>query len=393
MKLSDRILGLTDGGPDGWDLFRRARAMAEAGEDVVELTIGEHDIRTDPAILDAMDAAARAGHTGYSAIRGTLALREAIAERTQRITGVATTADEVVVTAGGQAALFAAVAATCDPGETALYIDPFYVTYPGTIRGPGAQARAVPARADLGFQPDPADLDAAAPGARALIINSPNNPTGVVYDRKTMDGIAAVVRAHDLWVISDEVYDSQVWDGDHLSPRALPGMAEHTLVVGSLSKSHAMTGSRIGWIIAPEGVAAHLDDLSTHTTYGIPGFIQDAGLFALSQGADFEREIAAPFARRHRATAAIFARSTVIDVVPSRATMYLMLDVRRTGLSSEDFAWALLEDERIAVMPGESFGTAARGHVRVALTTSDDRLADAARRIHAFAKRQAERAA
>ena len=298
-----------------------------------------------------------------------------------------------MVTAGGQAALFAAIAAVCDPGDVALYIDPYYVTYPGTIRGPGAVARAVPARADLDFQPDPGDLDAAAPGARALLVNSPNNPTGVVYGRKTMDGIAAVARAHDLWVISDEVYDSQVWRGDHLSPRALPGMAERTLVVGSLSKSHAMTGSRLGWLIAPEGVAEHLDNLSTHTTYGIPAFIQEAGLFALRQGAAFEEKIAAPFARRHAAASAILSEASALRVVPSTATMYLMLDIRPTGLSSEDFAWRLLEREKIAVMPGESFGEAARGHVRVALTTSDERLQDAAERIARFAADCAREAA
>jgi len=189
MKASKRILGLTAGGSDGWDIFRRARAMATAGEPVIELTIGEHDRRTDPIILDAMHAAAKRGATGYASIPGITPLRKEIAARTTRITGVATDPEQIIVTAGGQAALFAAFGATCDPGDVALMIDPYYATYPGTIRGTGAVARSVSARAENGFQPTAADINAAAPGARALLINSPNNPTGVVYDHATLDGI------------------------------------------------------------------------------------------------------------------------------------------------------------------------------------------------------------
>jgi arginine:pyruvate transaminase len=190
-----------------------------------------------------MDRAARAGHTGYADIPGIPALRAAVAKRVALRTGVPTTAENVLITAGGQAALFAAHALACDPGDRALYCDPYYATYPGTIRGVGAVPVAVPTRAAEAFLPRPEAIAAAAPGARALLINTPNNPTGVVYDGVTLAGIAGVCRDHDLWLISDEVYDSQIWDGRHLSPRALPGMDARTLVVGSMSKSHAMTGS------------------------------------------------------------------------------------------------------------------------------------------------------
>lgn len=373
MKLSTRITGLTGGGSDGWDILRRSRAMKADGHDVIELTIGEHDRRTEPEILEVMHQSALGGHTGYPDLPGTNALRRAIAARIEERTGVKTALENVVVTPGGQSALFAAHSAACDPGDTALFIDPYYATYPGTIRGVGAIAKAVPALAEAGFQPDASVLDAAAGGARSLLINSPNNPTGVVYSRDTLEGIAEVAKAHDLWVISDEVYDTQVWDGEHLSPRQLSGMAERTLVAGSLSKSHAMTGSRLGWLVGPAEAMEHVENLSTHTTYGVPGFIQDAGLFALHQGRDLETRISAPFKRRH-ADVSDYLTSRGLNVVPSRASMYLMVDIRSTGLSGDDFAERLLDEHLIAVMPGESFGAAAAGHLRVALTVDDDRL-------------------
>ena len=376
MKPSTRIQTLTQGGSDGWDVYRKARALAAQGVPVIELTIGEHDRRTEPAILDAMHASAIGGHTGYATLPGTDSLRDAIADRIATRTGVPTARDNVLIVPGGQAGLYAAHVATCDPGETALFIDPYYITYPGTIRGAGAVAQPIAARAERGFQPDPSDIEAAAPGARSLLINSPNNPTGAVYGRETLTGIADVVKDHDLWLISDEVYDTQVWDGEHLSPRALPGMAGRTLVVGSLSKSHAMTGSRLGWIVGPEEAIEHLSNLSTHTTYGVAGFIQDAGEFALGQGDMLEHQIAEPFRRRHAAVMALLAGRGV-PVTPSTATMYLMVDIRATGLSGEAFAERLLDDHLIAAMPGESFGEAAKGHLRIALTVDDDALLSA----------------
>ena len=388
MQLSSRITGLLGGGSDGWGVFLRARQMIEQGTQVTELTIGEHDIRTAAPILQDMHRAALAGHTGYAAIPGTTGLRDAVAARLQERTGVPTTRDNVLITPGGQSALFAAHMATCNPGDTALYIDPYYATYPGTIRGVSALPHAIAARAEDAFQPR-ADVIAAAAkqtNAASLLVNSPNNPTGVVYKRETLEGIAQVCHAHDLWLISDEVYDTQVWEGAHLSPRALDGMAEHTLVVGSMSKSHAMTGSRCGWIVGPVDAIEHLTNLATHTTYGVPGYIQDAALFALNQGTGFETEIAAPFQRRRLLAQDILTRQNAVSLVPAQGAMYLMLDVRSTGMSGEDFAYALLEKHHIAVMPGESFGTAAAGHIRVAMTIEDTRFAQALATVCDFAE-------
>ncbi len=383
--LSSRITQINGGGSDGWDHFRRARAMKESGAPVIELTIGEHDIRTAAPILQDMHRAAKAGHTGYADIPGIPILRETVARRMAENTGVPTTPDNILITPGGQFGLFAAHLAACDEGDRALYIDPYYATYPGTIRSVGAVPVPVQAKPEFGFQPQIRDLEAAVEGARSLMINSPNNPTGAVYSPATMDGIAGLCQAHDLWLISDEVYDTQVWDGEHITPRALPGMLERTLVVGSLSKSHAMTGSRIGWVCGPEPVIACLEDLTTHSTYGLPGYIQEAAVFALNQGPAFEADIADPFKRRRQITMELLAGQNAVKASPSQGAMYALLDIRATGLSGEDYAARLLDDELIAVMPGESFGAAAAGHVRVAFTIEDAVFRDAMTRLLAHA--------
>jgi len=386
MQLSSRITDLLGGGSDGWGVFLKARRMIGDGVSVTELTIGEHDIRTAAPILQEMHRAAIAGHTGYAAVPGTDSLRDAVAARVRERTGVSTTRDNVLISPGGQAALYAAHVAACDPGDTALYIDPYYATYPGTIRGVSAVPQRVPARAEDAFQPRPENIAAVAAGAKSLLINSPNNPTGVVYSRATLEGIARVCIDHDLWLISDEVYDTQVWTGEHVSPRALPDMAHRTLVVGSMSKSHAMTGSRCGWIVGPVEAIEHLINLATHTTYGVPGYIQDAALFALSQGPEFEAEIAAPFARRRQLARGILADQNAVSLVPADGAMYLMLDIRSTGMTGEEFANALLDQHHIAVMPGESFGDAAAGHIRVAMTIEDGEFGNAVSTLCKFAE-------
>ncbi len=390
-KPSTRVAGLT-GGSDGWEIFLKARGMVAAGELVIELTIGEHDIRTDPAILSAMDAAARGGHTGYASIPGVPALRAAIAARVSEQTGVPTAPANVLVTAGGQAALFAAHMGACEPGDRALFIDPYYATYPGTLRAAGAVPVPVPTRSRDGFQPQASEVDARAHGARSLLINTPNNPTGGVYTPKTLEGIADVVRDRGLWLISDEVYDTQIWDGAHVSPRTLPDMADRTLVVGSMSKSHAMTGSRVGWLVGPEEMITYLIDLSTTTNYGVAGFVQDAAVFALNQGAAFEARIAKPFRRRRDLARKILGNRPGIKLLPASAAMYLMLDIRATGLSGFDFADALLDEHKIAVMPGESFGASAAGHLRVAMTVEDTRFEEALVILADFARAKAETA-
>ncbi|MGR3708738.1 MAG: pyridoxal phosphate-dependent aminotransferase [Alterinioella nitratireducens] len=392
MRQSHRISTLNgDAKDDGWGLFNLARARIAQGAEIIELTQGEHDIGTDARILEAMHASAMRGVTGYSPVPGLPKLREAVAKRLSERTGVATTPDHVQITPGGQAGLFAAHNATCDPGDRALYIDPYYATYPGTLRAVGAVPVAVEARSRHGFQPRAEAIAEKAEGAKSLLVNTPNNPTGAVYGIETLEGIARVTQDHDLWLISDEVYDTQVWEGEHISPRALPDMAERTLVVGSMSKSHAMTGSRLGWVVGPPEVIQNLTFLANATTYGVAGFVQEAGLHALSLGVDLEEEIAAPFRRRRAIVLRLVEGQNVVRAIPAQGAMYTMLDIRATGLSGEAFGRELLDQEAIAVMPGESFGHAAAGHIRLALTTDDARLEDAVARLLALAGRLADR--
>lgn len=386
MKLSNRIQSITGDGSDGWDILYRSRDMIDAGTPVLELTIGEHDNRTDPSIIDVMYESAKAGNTGYAAVPGQSALRNAIAARVQAQTGVPTSAKNVIVTTGGQAALFAAHLALLDEGDTGLFMDPYYATYPGGIRSIGSSCIPVPTHSDHNFQPQRADLGPLAKGAKSLLINSPNNPTGVVYSRETLQMICDVCRENDVTLVSDEVYDTQVWEGDHISPRSLDGMKDACFVIGSMSKSHAMTGWRVGWIIGPEEAIARILDLSTINTYGVPGFIQDAATFALTNGTALETEVANVFRNRLKLARDILKDENDIRLIPAQGAMYLMLDIRATGLSGDDFASQLLDAERIAVMPGESFGASAAGHVRVAMTIPDDDFVQALSRLIAFAK-------
>ena len=384
MQLSKRIQQITTDGSDGWEILYKSRAMIAKGQDVLELTIGEHDIRTDPKILAAMHQSALGGHTGYASVPGTPELRRAVAARVQERTGVPTSHKNVLITPGGQAGLFAAILCATDPGDGVVHLDPYYATYPTSIRAASCVPMPIKTGPENDFQPSAADLNTRPEGARAFLMNSPNNPTGTLYSAATMEAVAEYVQRNDLTLISDEVYDTQIWSGAHVSPRALPNMAERTIVIGSMSKSHAMTGSRIGWVIAPEDAILNMIDLATNTTYGVAGFVQDAALFALSQGEAFEDEIAAPFKRRREIALTILQGFPTIPMIAPRGGMYLMLDMRKTGLSGIEFANRLLDERSIAVMPGESFGDSAAGHIRVAMTIADDRFGDALRGLCEF---------
>ena len=190
------------------------------------------------------------------------------------------------------------------------------------------------------------------------MINSPNNPTGVVYSNHCRKYLRS--KKNDLWVISDEVYETQIWSNKHISPREIENMSERTLVVGSLSKSHAMTGSRLGWLIGPKEIISKAIDLATNMTYGVPGYIQHAGIFALRKGKNL----------RKKYPSHLIVDKSLPDILKDfklghipQGAMYIMLDIRSTGMNGISFAHELLDTEKIAVMPGESFGEAASGHV------------------------------
>ena len=367
MLLSGRTKSEVAEANDAWETHYKARRMKSRGRPVVDLTIGDHDKPTDPAIIRAMYSSASEGRTGYTDVAGTFQLRESLSTRIRARTGVAIPPEQVVVTNGGQAALFAAHLAVLNPGDKAICIDPYYPTYPGTIRGTGGKPACVPAGRNQGFLPDMEVLDQVAEGARSILLNSPNNPAGVAYSRQTLEQIADIAIRHDLWVISDEVYDSMVWNGRHVSVSSLPEMRERTIVIGSMSKSFAMTGFRLGWLSGPREAVAAATEMMSVISFGVSEFIQDAALHALQNGREIEHSIWRRFSARKEACLEALQEQDLVRAVPPSAGMYLLLDIRKSGLSGIEFARGLLKAHKIAVMPGESFGSEAAGHVRLAL--------------------------
>lgn len=384
--LSSRIRSITGSEDDGWGVHYRAQAMKRAGEPVTLLSVGDHDFTTDPAIVEACKASLDAGEHHYSPVTGTADLREAVARRIEATTGVPTTPEQAIICPGGQAGLYACATLTLNPGDEAIIVEPYYATYAQTIIAAGGVPVCVPTLPEDGFQPSAEAITAAmTPKTRMLLINSPQNPSGVVYTRETLEGIAAACRANDAWLVSDEVYESQVYEGQHLSPRALDDMGDRTLVIGSMSKSHAMTGWRVGWVVGPEPAIEALGDLFLTMTYGMASFIQQAALTGLREGGEGERRIAALYRRRRDVALDALSASTKLRVHRPAAAMYLLVDVRAVCSDGEAFANALLDAEKIGVMPGESFGASAAGHIRIALTVEDDALADACTRLARFA--------
>ena len=385
MQLAKRILSMLESDSGAWEPYYRARRMKKDGESVLDLTVGDHDIPTNPAILAEMARSAAGGKTGYTVVPGTTELRKAVAARIEDRTGVPTGMENVVITSGGQGALLVSHMAILNPGDRALFFDPYYPTYPGTITAAGGTPVPVTTSPEHEFRPDAEQLDRLAPGATSLLFNSPNNPTGTIYPPDAIAAIAETALRHDLWIISDEVYDTQIWSGEHFSIRSLEGMRNRTFVIGSMSKSFAMTGSRVGWLAGPAEVIGALGELLTVVTFGVPEYVQDAALYALGRELAFEKGIAAPFRERLGVALDILRNQQCVALVPPMGAMYLMLDIRSTGMTGKEFALHLLDRERIAVMPGESFGRSAAGHVRVAMTVPANDLGDAVRRLVAVA--------
>ncbi len=380
---SSRITGITPSGKDGWEVHFAAMNRHQAGEKIIMLSVGDHDFDTPSETVEACVTAVRGGFHHYTQLPGIPRLREAMAKISTRSTGVPTSANEVIATPGGQAALYAAVQGVLDPGGHAIVVAPYYATYPGTFRAAGAGFTVVETVAEDGFQPRAEAIrKALQPNTRAILINTPNNPTGAVYSRKSLEGIADICRKQDLWLLSDEVYWT-LGGGEHVSPRALPGMAERTLVVNSMSKSHGMTGWRIGWLTGPEEIITQLISLNLVTTYGLTDFVSRAAVEALEQGYGV-KEIAERYAARRNVWLEEMRGLNNVVVRGSEGGMYVMLDIRAVEPDCERFAWAFLDAEKVAVMPGASFGDAAAGHIRISLCQPEEVLKEAASRLKRF---------
>jgi len=369
-----------------WSVHMEAARMRDVGQDVIILTVGDPDQSPPEPVIEATIDALRRRRTGYSAILGYPRVRQAIAARFQRRTGHPCSAENVVVTPGAQGGVYCALQCLAGPGDEVIVPEPIYNTYAAVVGASGARLVTVPLRADRGFHPDLNAIAAAVtPRTRVVWINSPHNPTGVVFTAEEIAGIAELCRARDLWLVSDEVYEDLAFSRPHVSPWSLPDMAERTVIVSSLSKSLAMPAFRFGWIIGPASLSPHLFDLLLCVTYGSPAFIQDGVLAALESELPDIAPLRDIYRDRARLLSAILAEARNCRLTPPEGGMFVMLDVRGTGLSSEAFAHELLSQERVAVLPCDSFGPSAAGHLRISLTAPEPRLAEAGRRIVRFA--------
>ncbi|HYQ53776.1 MAG TPA: pyridoxal phosphate-dependent aminotransferase [Pseudomonas sp.] len=378
-KLTQRIAG---DGAAAWDIHYRALAMQAEGKDVLLLSVGDPDFDTPAPIVEAAIDSLRAGHTHYADVRGKLALRQAIADRHRQRSGQPVSADQVTVLAGAQCALFCVAQCVLDPGDEVIVAEPMYVTYEAVFGACGATVVPVPVKPENGFRVCPQDVAARiTPRTRALALNSPHNPSGASLPRSTWEALAELCIAHDLWLISDEVYSELLYEGEHVSPGSLPGMVERTATLNSLSKSHAMTGWRVGWVVGSPELATHLENLALCMLYGSPDFIQDAAVVALNQPLPALEAMRDAYRQRRDLVCEQLAGCPGVKALKPDGGMFVMVDIRETGLSAQAFADRLLDREGVSVLAGEAFGPSAAGHIRLGLVVGAEALAEACQRI------------
>ena len=395
MKYADITTRLANLGSAKWEIHVKARAMVAAGEDLIQLTIGEPDVATPPALVAEAQRAMDAGRLGYCNGRGEPALLAALAARYSNRTGRQIDPEQIIALPGTQTALYAVMMALAGAGDEVLVGDPMYATYEGVISATGAQMVPVPLRPEHGFRMQAADVEARiTPRSRVLFLNSPHNPTGAVLHRADLLALGAVARAHDLWIVCDEVYEEMIFEGtSFVSPFDMADLAERVVVTASISKSHAAPGFRSGWCVGPHEFSARLLPVAETMLFGNQPFIADMTALAVSAPSTVAGGMATRFARRAALIHARLHGVQGIRVHLPEAGMFTVIDIAATGLSGDCFARALLDEERVAVMPGESFGTALAGWLRISLTEDDAVIAVACDRIAAFAARQLEKVA
>lgn len=367
-----------------WDIHYQALAMRRQGRKVFLLSVGDPDFDTPAAVVDEAVASLRRGDTHYSDACGSLALRQAIVTYSQ----LAVPPEQVVVTAGAQCALFATFQCLFEAGDEVIVAEPMYVTYHGVFGACGAKAVPVAVRAEQGFRLDPqAVARAITPRTRGLLLNSPHNPTGSAISLADLQHLARLCREHDLWLVCDEVYRGLLYEGEAVSPLTLPGMAERCVLIDSLSKSHAMSGWRVGWVIGPVQLAEHLANLAMAMLFGLPEFVMRAACVALEQALPEVQHMRAAYRERRDRVCAVLEGCPGVHAHRPVAGMFVMLDIRGTGLSAQAFAQRLLVEEGVALLPGDAFGPSAAGHVRLGLVLPAQVLERVCLRIAACAQR------
>lgn len=365
--------------------IREVMDLARQMDDVIVLVVGEPSFNTPAHIIDAAANAAHGGTTKYTPNAGLPGLRSAVAERYSRKFGREVTPGEVLVTAGAVNALAAIVAAIAEEGDEILVPDPGWPNYMAMIE----LARVAPVRYRLepetGYRPDLAALEAQiTPRTKAIIINNPSNPTGGVFDQATVRGLVELARKHDLWLISDEVYEDLIFAGEHIPAARFDN--ERVITISGVSKSYAMTGWRIGWAITNPELVALCGKIQEALVSCPPAPSQAAAEAAVRGPQEMVEEMRVAYERRRDLVRDIFLPLGMLPAVPEGA-FYALVDLRAAGIPSRDLSRMLLEEEHVAAAPGSTFGDVAEGMLRISLATADDDLREGCERIVRFAQR------
>jgi arginine:pyruvate transaminase len=383
MRYSSLVERIAGEGADAWVIHYAARTALERGEDVIMLSVGDPDLETPAPVLERAIERLRSGDTHYTPATGRQHLREAIAAAHRARTGQAVEAAHVIFLAGAQNALFATSLCIAGPGDEVIALEPLYPSYPATLEVSGARMVRVTSPASGGFRIDLAALEASiTPRTRALFFATPNNPSGAILSAADLAAIGDLARRHSLWVVADEVYAGLAPGGR--VPSLAAELPDQVVTISSLSKSHSMPGWRAGWLVGPRQLVIHVEAMAQCMLFGLPGFIQEAAVTALSVADAAEsriREYCA--ARRDFLLAGLGGVRGLKCFVPD-AGMFMLVDVRDTGLSGYDFMCKLYETERVSVLDGGAFGRETRGFVRVCFATDEALLRQAIVRIRRF---------
>lgn len=387
MKFASITRRLDNEASYAWAIHDRARERQDSGEDIILLSVGDPDFDTPPAITEAAIASLRAGRTHYGGFAGGVEFRQAVVDRHLERTGQRISPEQVLICPGAQNGLYAAALCLAEAGDEVIVPEPRYVTYGSVVDATGATRVDVPLDADRGFHLDPDKVaEAVTDRTRMILLNTPHNPTGMVMTRAELEAVAEIALRHDIWVVSDEVYADLTYDVPFVSICSLPKIADRAVSIGSLSKSHAMQGWRLGWVIAPPGLAKHLVNLVKPMHYGLSPFLQDAAAVALTREHPETESMRREYRERRDLVCRRINGSPGLSCSWPEGSMFLLVDVRGTGLDGERFAWGLLEHGGVSLLPVASFGRSVAGHVRFSLTMPLAVLDDACDRIERYAR-------
>jgi aminotransferase len=371
--------------------IRKFFDIAATMQDVISLGIGEPDFVTPDVIREAGIASLRRGETRYTSNSGIAALRQAVVAKWAQLYGPAYDPDrECLITVGGSEALYLALTAILNPGDEVIVPEPCFVSYEAEVVFAGGVAVPIATQVETAFQVTGAQIAAAiTPRTRAILINYPNNPTGAILDAARMTEIAALAERHDLLVISDEIYDRLIYgNGRHITFSGLPGMRDRTIVIGGFSKDYAMTGWRLGFTLGPADILDAMRKVHQYTIMSAPTTAQVAAITALTdpRAEEAVQAMVASYDDRRKLLLAGL-NSIGLRAFEPRGAFYAFPDIRISGMTSDQFAWALLEEERVAVVPGPAFGQGGEGYVRICYATAKDQIEEALERMQRFVRR------